>query len=133
MSLMPKKINLDLKEQRQALIFGVFIALVGIVLYSNGIIVRDAGWLFKPSLIFSIPCLFLGFVSGLIFFSDKNKVGIFLPFLTFFVHYLMFGEVWGNDIEDAFEHVLYLILSTLIALFVCFLVGIAIKFIEDGK
>jgi len=115
------------------LIFGVFIAVVGIVLYSNGIIVKDAGWLFKPSLIFSIPCLFLGFVSGLIFFSDNNKIGIFIPFLTFFIHSLIFGEVWGNDIEGAFEHAFYLILSTLIALFVCFLIGIAIKFINDGK
>ena len=132
MSLIPKKINLDLKEQRQALIFGVIIALVGIVLYGNGIIAWGNGWLL-PSLIFSIPCLFLGFVSGLIFFSDKNKVGIFLPFLTFFVHYLMFGEEGGYYIEYAFAHVLYLILSTLIALFLCFLVGIAIKFIEDGK
>ena len=128
-------INMDLKEQRQALIFGVCVAFIGFFLYSNQVLQnsRIHGGEYFSSLFFALPCLYLGFISGLIFFVNKNITGLFLPFIVFIIHAYLFGDMRGDDLDEAFINILCLILSTLIAFVFYFLIGLVIKFVNEGK
>ena len=131
MNIMPKKIDLDLKDQRQALLFGIFIGFLSLYLYKTGIIASNSSWIW--AIIFSIPCFPFGFISGLIYFSDKNPLGIFLPFLAFYNHYLIFGHQNGDGPIDVIAHIWYFIWSILIVILFIYLIGLAIKYIRQGK
>ena len=129
------EINLDLREQRQALIFGICISIIAFFLYSNGVLQSSAirGGEYFFAFLFALPCLFIGFIGGLIFFVDKSILGLFFPFVVFAVHIFLFGNISGDDLDEAFLQIFYLILSVLITFFLSFLIGFAIDYVNEGK
>ena len=131
-----KKLNLDLKEHRKALIFGIFIGIVGFFLYKNGFLQDDhvsTSEEFFSCIVFTIPCVYMGLLSGFTIFVNKNILGIFLPFLIFIVHAYLFGDIDGGRFEEGLLHIFFLVISTLSTLLMFLIVGIAVKYINDGK
>ena len=120
-----KTIDFSSKEHRKALIFGIFVGLFGMVLYFNGSFTYNNNCDFFESIFFLIPCILLGFISGLTYFSNKNLLGIFLPFFAFFIQSIFFNDIsCGSGINLIFI-IFFLVTSTLIVFLILFVIGMA--------
>ena len=75
----------------------------------------------------------IGFFSGLTYFKSRNPYGLFPPFITLFVHYIVFGGEQGDDTDEFFMQCLYAILSLVITFILFFIMGFLSNWVKQGR
>lgn len=136
---MEEEFGIDFEERaaRKAAIYGFVTGLIFYLLYVNGIL-HNTRWRFGGeeyfiSLLFGIAAGAIGFLTGMTIFKSNNLTAHFLMPLLALLHYFLWSGEKGGELGNVFIHSVLLIIDLLIAFGIYIGIGIAQRWVSDGK